>query len=82
MAHAPAAEGNLLNYMWPLLIVLLSAPLLGLRLTLRHLLGVATGLLGSLLLLAQGTTFTTGAMLGYLCAVGAAVTWALYLFRG
>jgi len=35
MAHAPAAEANLLNYMWPLLIVLLSAPLLGLRLTFR-----------------------------------------------
>lgn len=78
MAHAPAAEANLLNYTWPLLIVLLSAPLLGLRLTVRHLLGVATGLLGSLLLLAQGTSFTAGALLGYLCAVGAAVTWALY----
>jgi drug/metabolite transporter (DMT)-like permease len=38
MAHAPAAEANLLNYTWPLLIVLLSGPLLGLRLTLRHLL--------------------------------------------
>ncbi|MFL5281763.1 MAG: DMT family transporter [Rhodopila sp.] len=77
MAHAPAAEANLLNYMWPLLIVLLSAPLLGLRLTFRHLLGVATGLGGSLLL-AQGTNFTAAALLGYLCAVGAAVIWALY----
>jgi drug/metabolite transporter (DMT)-like permease len=78
MARAPAAEANLLNYTWPLLIVLLSAPLLGLRLTVRHLLGVATGLSGSLLLLAQGTNFTAGALLGYVCAVGAAVTWALY----
>jgi drug/metabolite transporter (DMT)-like permease len=62
MAHAPAAEANLLNYMWPLLIVLLSAPLLGLPLTFRHLLGVATGLGGSLLLLAQGTNFTAAAL--------------------
>jgi drug/metabolite transporter (DMT)-like permease len=52
MAHAPAAEANLLNYTWPLLIVLLSAPLLGLRLTFRHLLGVVTGLSGSLLYMA------------------------------
>ena len=78
MARAPAAEANLLNYTWPLLIVLLSAPLLGLRLTVRHLLGVAAGLSGSLLLLAQGTNFTTGAVVGYACALGAALTWALY----
>jgi drug/metabolite transporter (DMT)-like permease len=78
MARAPAAEANLLNYTWPLLIVLLSAPLLGLRLTVRHLLGVITGLSGSFLLLAQGTSFTVGAVLGYVCAVGAALTWALY----
>jgi drug/metabolite transporter (DMT)-like permease len=78
MARAPAAEANLLNYSWPLLIVLLSAPLLHLRLTVRHLLGVVTGLSGSLLLLAHGTNFTRGALLGYLCALGAALTWALY----
>jgi drug/metabolite transporter (DMT)-like permease len=78
MAHAPAAEANLLNYTWPLLIVLLSAPLLGLRLTFRHLLGVVTGLSGSLLLLARGTNFTVGALHGYLCAIGAALTWAFY----
>lgn len=78
LAQAPAPEANRLNYTWPLLIVLLSAPLLGLRLTLRHLLGVGTGLLGSLLLLAQRTNFAAAALLGYLCAVGAAVTWALY----
>jgi drug/metabolite transporter (DMT)-like permease len=30
------------------------------------------------LLLAQGTNFTANAMLGYLFAIGASVTWALY----
>lgn len=78
MARAPAAEANLLNYTWPLLIVLLSAPLSGLRLTARHLLGVITGLSGSLLLLARGTNFTADARVGYACAVGAALIWALY----
>lgn len=78
LANAPAAEANLLNYMWPLLIVLLSAPLLGLRLTRRHAVGVVLGLCGCLLLLGQGTEFSTGAALGYACAAGAALTWALY----
>ncbi len=78
MARAPTAEANLLNYTWPLLIVLLSAPLPGLRLTVRHLLGVITGLSGSLVLLMRGTNFTRGALVGYVCAVGAALTWALY----
>ena len=78
LAHAPAAEATLINYTWPLLIVLLSAPLLGLRLTPRHLLGVATGLAGSLLLLAQGTSFSAEALSGYLFAAGAALTWATY----
>jgi len=78
LAHAPAAEANLLNYMWPLLIVLLSAPLLGLHLSARHLLGVAAGLCGCLLLLAHGTAFSAEALFGYACAGGAALTWALY----
>lgn len=78
MAHAPAAEANLINYTWPLLIVLLSAPVLGLRLTPRHLIGVAIGLCGSLLLLVRGTSFTGDALFGYCCAGGAAVAWALY----
>lgn len=78
MAYAPAAEANLLNYTWPLLIVLLSAPLAGLRLTARHLAGVAVGLTGCLLLLARGASFSADAIFGYLCALGAGFTWALY----
>lgn len=78
MALAPAAEANLLNYTWPLLIVLLSAPLLGLRLTPRHVLGVLAGLSGSLLLLSQRADFKLDALIVYFCAIGAALTWALY----
>jgi drug/metabolite transporter (DMT)-like permease len=78
MALAPPAEANLLNYTWPLLIVLLSAPLLGLRLTARHVMGVLAGLSGSLLLLCQGADFKLDAVIGYICAIGAASTWALY----
>jgi drug/metabolite transporter (DMT)-like permease len=75
---APAAEANLLNYAWPFLIILLSAPILGLQLNKRHMVGVTIGLGGSLLLLARGTNFSVDAILGYMCAIGAAFTWALY----
>jgi hypothetical protein len=76
--YAPAAEANLLNYAWPFLIVVLSAPILGLHLTRHHLLGVTIGLGGSLLLLARGTNFGVDAIFGYACAIGAAFTWAIY----
>ncbi|HET6237876.1 MAG TPA: EamA family transporter [Acetobacteraceae bacterium] len=78
LKYAPAAEANLLNYAWPFLIVLLSAPILGLHLTWHHLLGVTIGLGGSVLLLARGTNFGVDAVFGYACAIAAAFTWAFY----
>lgn len=75
---APPVEANLLNYLWPLLIVLLSAPLLGLPLGRRRLAGVALGFAGCALLVGGGARFPAGAWLGFLCAIGCAVTWALY----
>ena len=52
LALAPPVEANLLNYTWPLLIVLLAAPLRGLRLGPRRLAGVGLGAAGAVLLLA------------------------------
>ncbi|HEV7456633.1 MAG TPA: DMT family transporter [Roseococcus sp.] len=82
LAMAPAIEANLLNYLWPLLIVLFAAPILGLRLGARRLLGVGLGFAGCVLLLGGGAGFSAGApasvWLGFLCAIGCAVVWALY----
>lgn len=77
---APAAEANLINYSWPLLIVLFAAPILGLRLTWRHGLGTLLGGVGCLVLLSQGagSTSTPLGWLGDLLALGAAIIWALY----
>ncbi len=79
-ALAPALEVNLLNYTWPLLIVLLSAPIRGLHLGPRRLLGVGMGAAGAALLLAGGAPggFGSGALAGYVLALGAGLTWALY----
>ncbi|SDC71707.1 EamA domain-containing membrane protein RarD [Belnapia rosea] len=78
LALAPPVEANLLNYTWPLLIVLLSAPLRGLPLGPRRLLGVALGAAGAALLLAGGARFPAEALAGFACAIAAAFTWALY----
>ncbi len=78
LALAPAVEANLLNYLWPLLIVLLSAPILGLRLGPRRLAGVGLGFAGCALLVGTGASFPAGAALGFACAVGCAVVWAVY----
>jgi drug/metabolite transporter (DMT)-like permease len=77
---APPAEANLLNYLWPLLIVLFAAPLLRLRLTWRHLLGAGLAACGCALLLGGRLHGALAPLvwLGYAMALGAAITWALY----
>lgn len=82
LAFAPAAEANLLNYLWPLLIVVFAAFLPGERLKAHHLAGALLGLCGTLVLIATkggiGAGFSASSAIGYLCALGAAVTWAAY----
>lgn len=80
---APPAEANLVNYLWPLLIVLLSAPLAGEnergRLGWTHLAGAGLGFAGvALLAFGRGLTFAGDHALGYALALGCAFTWALY----
>jgi drug/metabolite transporter (DMT)-like permease len=76
---APPVEANLVNYLWPLLIVLLSAPLAGERLGWPHLSGALLGFAGvALLAFGRGVHFTGAYALGYVLALGCALTWALY----
>lgn len=76
---APPAEANLVNYLWPLLIVLLAAPLAGERLAWSHLTGAALGFAGvALLAFGRGVHFAGDHALGYLLALGCAMVWSLY----
>ncbi len=77
---APPLEANLLNYMWPLLIVVFSALLPGEKLRWFHLAGAAAGLCGCVMLVTRGGTLAidSAAIPGYLLALGAAVAWAVY----
>ncbi|NUU38297.1 DMT family transporter [Pseudomonas sp. C2B4] len=77
---APAAEASLINYLWPLLLVLLSAFAGGEKLHKRQVLGALLGLAGTAFIMQQRGSDTTAAMPipGYLAAFGCAVIWAGY----
>ncbi|WP_438275554.1 aromatic amino acid exporter YddG [Nitrobacter sp.] len=77
---APPAEAGLLNYLWPLLIVLFSSLLPGERLAPHHLIGALLGLAGTVLLVAGNTsiTFEPTQIRGLAAAFVAAFVWAAY----
>ncbi|MHB0987852.1 MAG: DMT family transporter [Bellilinea sp.] len=79
-AMAPAVETNLINYLWPLLIVLFSPLLLvGTRLKANHILGAICGLAGASLIATGGKpNLQVQFLSGYAAALGAAITWAIY----
>lgn len=78
--YAPAVEANLMNYLWPLLIVLLTPVFLpGYTLHTNHLLGACLGLAGAALIITGGKLSLDLANLpGYLLAASAALVWACY----
>ena len=79
LRYAPPAEAGLLNYLWPLLIVLFSSLLPGERLAPHHVIGAALGLGGTVLLLAGNRGgFAPGQVPGLVAAVVAAFVWASY----
>ena len=77
---APPAEAGLLNYLWPLLIVLLSSLLPGERLAIHHIIGAVLGLAGTALLLAGNSSahFEPAHGAGLAAAFVAAFVWAGY----
>jgi drug/metabolite transporter (DMT)-like permease len=80
LRHAPPVEANLVNYLWPLLIVLL-APLFarGVTLGARHVLAGIAGAAGAALVVTGGRFALDPAHLpGYAMAAGSALVWATY----
>src|ERR1700704_236062 len=80
LRFAPPAEAGLLNYLWPLLIVLFSSLLPGERLAPHHVIGALLGLAGTVLLLAGniGSGLAPGQIPGLIAAFVAAFVWAAY----
>ena len=78
---APAVEANLVNYLWPLLIVVL-APLFSrhLKLGARHIFAAGLGFAGAAIAITSsgGVSGVLGFEVGYLFALAAAIIWATY----
>lgn len=79
LRHAPAVEANLVNYLWPLLIVVLAPVMLpGIRLRTAHVVAACLGFTGAAIAI-LGRGGAQGAWSwGYLPALGSAVIWATY----
>ena len=79
LRHAPPVEANLVNYLWPLLIVVL-APLLlpGMRLRPAHAVAAVAGFTGAAIAILGRGGAGGGWSWGYLPALGSAFIWASY----
>ena len=76
---APAVEVTLINYLWPLFIVVGSALLPGEKLGWHHLVGAVIGLGGTALVVSGGgVAFNPDFLPGYMIAILAACIWAGY----
>lgn len=87
LRHAPPIEANLVNYLWPLGIVIM-APLFlpGSRLHAMHIIAACAGFTGACIAIVGDSWFknglqsltTTGFAWGYVAALGSAFIWASY----
>jgi drug/metabolite transporter (DMT)-like permease len=80
LQNAPPVEANLINYLWPLLIVVLSSFLPGERLRWFHGVGALAGFAGAAVLITQGQGLGLNwdYRFGYLAALVCAFTWSSY----
>ena len=79
LRHAPPVQANLVNYLWPLGIVLM-APLFlpGLKLRPLHLAAALVGFAGAALAILGGQALQGGFAWGYIPALCSAFVWASY----
>ena len=80
LKNAPVVEANLINYLWPLLIVVFAALIAGQSVRPGQWLGTVLGLCAALLVVTRGRSIQLDAdhLAGYLAALAAALTWAAY----
>lgn len=80
LRNAPAVEAGLIAYLWPVLIVVLSALLPGERLKAHHIVGALLGLGGAALIVTQGQGIDLNSehVFGYAMALACALIWSGY----
>lgn len=81
---APIVAASLINYLWPIMIVMLSVPMLGRPLRWWHFLGAVMGFGGCIWLMTGGSMASAELLLtadhwpGYAWAFTAALSWSVY----
>lgn len=79
MGHAPSVQANLVNYLWPLGMVVMAPVFLpGLHLSWRQLLAAMLGFTGAALAITAGRSLDGGLAWGYIPALASAFVWASY----
>jgi drug/metabolite transporter (DMT)-like permease len=78
--YAPAIEANLINYLWPIFLVLFTPIFFpGAGLKISHFMGGVLSAIGcTVLVVGKGGSFEWENFKGYLLALGAALSWPLY----
>ncbi len=79
LRFAPPVSANLVNYLWPLLMVVLAPVLLrGVAFQWRHVLAACVGFVGAALAIVGGRSLDGGLAWGFVPALGSAFIWASY----
>jgi drug/metabolite transporter (DMT)-like permease len=80
LRNAPPVQAGLINYLWPLLIVVFSALLPGERLKWQHVAGCILAFAGAILVVTGGNGLSLDPQFipGYIAALFAAVVWGAY----
>ncbi|MDY0086433.1 MAG: DMT family transporter [Bacteroidales bacterium] len=75
-----AQEAGVLNYSWPVILTLLSVPLLGQKISFKALIAILISFSGLWVISTKGAVFSLefSSPLGVLLAIGSAFLWALY----
>lgn len=78
--YAPAIEANLINYLWPMILVLLTPVFFtSIRLKFYHFIGAGLAAVGcAILVWSKGADLKWENTTGYLLALGAALCWPIY----
>lgn len=77
---APAIEANLINYLWPVIMVIITPVFFPeQKLKMYHIAGAALAVVGSVFLVfGKGGELKSENLIGYLLALSAAFTWPIY----
>lgn len=78
--YAPAIEANLINYLWPVIMVLITPVFFSdKKLKSYHFIGAILSVIGCIVLVTgRGGAMEFNNIIGYLLALGAAITWPVY----